>query len=985
MTTETTSSSCACGAKFGTSRVLRHVPCHPASCILTTRTYSPLDANGFPNLPDCVEAHAQSHFFAFPNCFHHLSASLSVTKKDGGDDAIGLTCPLEGDGDKFNLSTIVTQSASVAPLPKIGSLHDGSVTTDSLVGAFNGLSLRDLFKRGGNGAKGNDAQDDAPPDPKLSALELQLRGLSSRCSPSVFTLDSPADHHAGGCLDVDTAEEPKTNDDAFGRSCTPDSVGSYDSMPDLVSVSDSSSFGNISPSSLSDCSQGIHPSVVAWGGLETGDGVVGRPCTPVDVKSFDSVPELVSISDTSASSELPDPLQVTVGAPLARDCAASMGRLATDVSDKLRHWVSAHPELAGEVGGIQKDIDDLAACGASCLRNALGNSSVGNGDCLPKIDGDAGDLCDPPCAICLCVRDDLAKKMSFCGDAEEDAEEDAPEHKRATVEERVDSAFAMTGQRMAVAESRNLVKAIRTVEANVRARSAYACSHCVYDGIGVTALSVCDEARPCSYEQSAIREPIRFVNAISSYLPKLAYLTVHKPDSLVIPKPRAGDKRHEHIPEAPTDELDDDCEWSNSVGGSEEDNEDTREVKSFYVSWGNRLEGITSCRGTAHQGTTNPPPPDATVSLYGSGSRLSGDNANGTSFETPNSAAAASTFSVVKPPKFALGLTHCSKSPWIFGIAAFDVFLRSWCAPQELAEDLGANPPVTATANVVLDAFYGDCGNGLTGLPPQPDVHETGSRSNFSDVGVHDALHKYYGDCVDGTTGFGPSADVHRTEPRTPISDVKGSQLASVHYDLLFDATCAVPRSQDTVRQAFTRAPTYRDQDVPSLGPVVESRSADWDLGELPAFTGHRERGTGTPFPAAFVDLCAPRPSHPLTPDVWSTFSLSSVLGRWVERSVNVEGEFALPPVVAPIFRPANPVVARRRELEPVRGIGNIVAEPRRLSTPFSRFRSGASVVAPRPRYAGATRVALGSRVRDIPRPSMRVRSVAGNLVLFAL
>ncbi|KAJ7725031.1 hypothetical protein B0H16DRAFT_1472012 [Mycena metata] len=122
----------------------------------------------------------------------------------------------------------------------------------------------------------------------------------------------------------------------------------------------------------------------------------GRPNTPESIGSYDSMPELQSVSSSSGTDSFTSHSQV-VGRTEMRNQAEALGRIVKELSQKLRLWLNTHPELAGEVGDIQKDMNELEA-----------HCTPDQADHMESVQQRLGqlDLCDPRCAICRYVRDD---------------------------------------------------------------------------------------------------------------------------------------------------------------------------------------------------------------------------------------------------------------------------------------------------------------------------------------------------------------------------------------------------------------------------------------------------------------------------------------------------------------------------------------------------------------------------------------------------
>ncbi|KAJ7603544.1 hypothetical protein DFH06DRAFT_1350136 [Mycena polygramma] len=98
-----------------------------------------------------------------------------------------------------------------------------------------------------------------------------------------------------------------------------------------------------------------------------GSGIDGRSCSPESVGSYDSMPDLVSVSNTSSSDGSYDFSQVENHMDNVRSATAKLERLASEVTDKLRDLIAAHPELAEDVGDLQEICGGLKIHCASYL------------------------------------------------------------------------------------------------------------------------------------------------------------------------------------------------------------------------------------------------------------------------------------------------------------------------------------------------------------------------------------------------------------------------------------------------------------------------------------------------------------------------------------------------------------------------------------------------------------------------------------------
>ncbi|KAJ7821155.1 hypothetical protein B0H13DRAFT_1920954 [Mycena leptocephala] len=233
----------------------------------------------------------------------------------------------------------------------------------------------------------------------------------------------------------------------------------------------------------------------------------GRPCTPESVESYDSMPDLISISNSSCS----DNSNFTQDSQMSNLHwgTAILGRIASEVSEKLRKWIAAHPELAEEVetSDIQKNLTDLETHCTSCLQES---SRIPGAPDL-----DEGD------------RNLRSTRYGLHGE--------------------IKALLGAECRGPVSGPSRFLLAAIRKVQANVQLRRTFACARCSTANL------------ECTYDKSNVRRDVREKDW-SAYLPKAAYMTAQQSSSMVLTLSRTTEKKRAASPDT-AEEIDHDGQW----------------------------------------------------------------------------------------------------------------------------------------------------------------------------------------------------------------------------------------------------------------------------------------------------------------------------------------------------------------------------------------------------------------------------------------
>lgn len=155
-----------------------------------------------------------------------------------------------------------------------------------------------------------------------------------------------------------------------------------------------------------------------------GNSIATRSWTPGTDSSDESIPPLESASSDTSSDDSSVSLRSSESQFLAvRNATAGLRQVSTGVSQKLRRWMLDQPKVAAEANEAGKDAKELGGSYKSYSSKTLpGNPpytpDMGEGDCKhsfshPRVlaqHHSSTPVCDPPCAICLYVRNDPSMK-----------------------------------------------------------------------------------------------------------------------------------------------------------------------------------------------------------------------------------------------------------------------------------------------------------------------------------------------------------------------------------------------------------------------------------------------------------------------------------------------------------------------------------------------------------------------------------------------
>ncbi|KAJ7135272.1 hypothetical protein C8R43DRAFT_1132806 [Mycena crocata] len=148
---------------------------------------------------------------------------------------------------------------------------------------------------------------------------------------------------------------------------------------------------------------------------------IPRCTTPASMDSFDSMHSLALVTNSSGSTDdsMPELESITpASSESSRNQASShatdqrytdllkgaaaLRRIADEISQAVRQWISSHPELEAETIELKREIGDLHRTYSPSSPNDIKRPLPVD---LPiDADTDAVDLCDPPCAMCSATK-----------------------------------------------------------------------------------------------------------------------------------------------------------------------------------------------------------------------------------------------------------------------------------------------------------------------------------------------------------------------------------------------------------------------------------------------------------------------------------------------------------------------------------------------------------------------------------------------------
>ncbi|KAJ7495927.1 hypothetical protein B0H11DRAFT_1910213 [Mycena galericulata] len=327
----------------------------------------PLDQDGQPIAPERLESHAKTHDFELPSCFHGLTVKLTNALVD--------------------LTALIAYPEYVEFQKYRPRIYNPPATDRK----SQGLTVDHSHDKSEVGAHQHRTTDGFPGPDTTTMPEIPEHAILSRRNDqtlqgTVNTSMSIAEAAPPGHDPLRAPrllplllqpEDPLSIEMANGNRLVPDgtsdrseSIGSHDSM----SVYQSSC---ASDESYQDSSEN------------------DRDSTTSEQSSCDSMPELESVTGTSISVDSPaEPIDSHYIGLLKG--TATLRRITDDLSRKVRKWIESHPELAEQTKELLKELDDL---------HEVTMTSVSDSPTTTPELG-KGDLCDPPCPICIYARDD---------------------------------------------------------------------------------------------------------------------------------------------------------------------------------------------------------------------------------------------------------------------------------------------------------------------------------------------------------------------------------------------------------------------------------------------------------------------------------------------------------------------------------------------------------------------------------------------------
>ncbi|KAJ6501449.1 hypothetical protein C8R47DRAFT_1211027 [Mycena vitilis] len=375
----------------------------------------PVDVDGRPITPERLELHAKTHEFELPNCYHNLTTVISFNNT-GGNHNISLVCPNKfPDKCSFNvdLSNILNNTDTVTFKRYDARSVDADDTGPQMRGrpggprSIEGIDI--ILPRVTKPPSGTRATKSDPLT--LTPADSAMSTGSKMFHPALFLLEN-----SFGEVKVDrigTTPESDTDSDSMPslESVTPDSDES-EWIESSGSPDNDESDWMPSPGAMTTDSNSSESTPSLAGSNDSVSMLSVGPATPDEALNAVSSLELAS-TDTWSDFSTDNADQAPATHPFPpRTRSATLKRIARDLSKKLERWSADHPDLMEETISIRKDLSDLRAhCSAYSPPGAPKTALPLD---LPVVDPfEEGDLCEPPCAICMYVRSDPTMTGTF--------------------------------------------------------------------------------------------------------------------------------------------------------------------------------------------------------------------------------------------------------------------------------------------------------------------------------------------------------------------------------------------------------------------------------------------------------------------------------------------------------------------------------------------------------------------------------------------
>ncbi|KAJ7157055.1 hypothetical protein C8R43DRAFT_1125607 [Mycena crocata] len=384
----------------------------------------PVEADGSPVTPERLQAHAQTHTFKLPACFHRLPTNVTLSFTQDTGSIITLECANTSNEDKcpfsINLSNLMANTSAMEFRrydPNIYEPEDGI------------LSLSTDVNPSGNTGNPDLANIESVVLIKIfaghSKSGFQSRGSDAASQQSIQPENQPLSN-ASSRPRTSSIQASMTDESSGDGSATPDSMESDKSFIDLESPTPSTdtmesdkSFINIDSRTTSTESMDDEPSTVDFetttasstgttNGLATDQSFIRVEATTISTTSTTGSGEdsASPLSPTSESIDSKDSQLPAFQYTDMRNGTAALQRVANELSQKLKRWARSQT--------VPKSADASGDAGTSQSSYSLRPSQSTRRPIQPTLSmasqTSIGDLCDPPCAMCIYVRNDPTVK-----------------------------------------------------------------------------------------------------------------------------------------------------------------------------------------------------------------------------------------------------------------------------------------------------------------------------------------------------------------------------------------------------------------------------------------------------------------------------------------------------------------------------------------------------------------------------------------------